>query len=186
MPTVTKRPTSKPSRRPSKIVWALIGLAVIIGVVVAIVLLQHKPSRPAGNVKELKPSSGSSSAGATPTNNNTSSKDQNPAGSTAQPSSTPPRAPSGNFVSNHKAGPLAQELSLCTTTPGATCSITFTNGSTTKTLEKKQTDNSGGAFWNWTPQSLGLAAGSWQVTAAATLNNQSVTTPDPKPLEITS
>lgn len=85
-------------------------------------------------------------------------------------------APTGNFVSNHRPGqnnsPLS-ETSVCTTSPGAVCQIVFTNNGVTRSLPSQTTDRAGSTFWNgWTPTSVGLTAGSWQVQAKATLGNQ--------------
>lgn len=91
-------------------------------------------------------------------------------------------APSGTFVSNHSPGqngsPLT-EVSVCNSTPGATCQIQFTNGSVTKSLPAQVTDRSGSTYWNnWTAASIGLIAGSWQVKATATLGSQTLSTTD--------
>lgn len=106
-------------------------------------------------------------------------------------------APSGTFVSNHGTGtdPLVtsgtQEVSNCSTTPSATCQIQFVSGSTTKTLTAQQTSTSfgkdgaaGSTAWSWTPGSVGLTPGQWQVSAIATLNGQTESTPDPRILQV--
>jgi hypothetical protein len=91
-------------------------------------------------------------------------------------------APSGNFVSNHhpgEGGSPTSETSVCTTTPGATCKITFTKDGVTKSLSVQSVDRGGSAYWNgWTPSDAGLSSGSWQVKAVATLNGQSESTTD--------
>jgi cytoskeletal protein RodZ len=108
--------------------------------------------------------------------------------STNPTSSTVLLVPFGNFVSNHKPGqnnsPLA-ETSVCNTSPGASCQIVFTKGGLTKSLPAQTTDRAGSTFWNdWTPTSIGLTTGSWQVQAKATLGSQSKTATDQIPLEI--
>lgn len=90
-----------------------------------------------------------------------------------------PTNPSGNFVSDHNSTLNTHELSTCNTTPGATCEITFTSGTITKTLPKEQADASGATSWTWTPQNLALSNGSWTITATSTLNNKSSSTKDP-------
>lgn len=97
-------------------------------------------------------------------------------------------SPTGEFVSNHRPGnngsPLS-EVSVCNTTPGATCQIVFTKGSTVKTLSSELVDRGGAAYWNnWTPSSVGLTKGQWQVTAVATLNGQTKRATDTTPLEV--
>jgi hypothetical protein len=98
-------------------------------------------------------------------------------------------APTGNFVSNY-APSLAVESgrnviqSVCNTTPGATCRITFTRGTETKSLEKRTTDKGGTAYWTWTLQDVGLTEGSWKITAVADLNGSSKSTTDTLSLEV--
>jgi flagellar basal body-associated protein FliL len=99
-------------------------------------------------------------------------------------------APTGTFVSNHGSAsdePViasSGEASNCTTTPGATCDITFTMSSMTKDLGVKTTPSSTGnlpagtASWSWTPASIGLTSGTWTITATATLNGQTKTSTD--------
>lgn len=96
--------------------------------------------------------------------------------------------PSGAFVSNHKPGsdgsPLV-EASDCITTPGATCYISFSNGSVTKSLPQETADTSGAAYWqSWTPNSVGLTAGSWTITGYASLGQQTASTQDQTPLQV--
>jgi hypothetical protein len=94
--------------------------------------------------------------------------------------------PTGNFVSAHKNVPKSASLSsVCNTTSGAECKIVFTNGSTSKSLDSQTTDSNGSSFWNsWSPESIGLTSGAWQVQAMATLNGQSKTSTDAMKLEI--
>jgi len=92
-------------------------------------------------------------------------------------------APSGNFVSNHEpnlsGSPAPNELaSVCNTTSGATCQIAFTKDGVTKALPEQVTDRGGSTYWTWKLQDIGLTAGTWSITAKATLNNQMKTTND--------
>jgi hypothetical protein len=87
-------------------------------------------------------------------------------------------APIGDFVSDHHpnlSGHPAPNLetSVCTSTPGATCEITFTSNGITKSLPSETTDSGGSAYWNWKLQDIGLTPGSWQIQATASLNGQS-------------
>jgi len=97
-------------------------------------------------------------------------------------------APYGDFISNHHPGangsPLT-EVSVCNTTPGASCQIFFTKGGIVRSLPEESTDRGGTAYWNkWTLEQYGLTAGSWQVKAVASLGNQTEATIDPLLLEV--
>jgi hypothetical protein len=97
--------------------------------------------------------------------------------------------PSGSFVSNHHpnlGGSPAPNLesSVCATTPGATCTISFTMGGTTKSLEARTADSNGAAFWDWKLQDIGLTAGTWKIQAAASLNGQTRTASDAMDLTV--
>lgn len=87
-------------------------------------------------------------------------------------------APSGNFVSNHSSSLDAAQSSDCTTTPGATCKITFTKDGVTKSLEERTTDRGGAAYWSWKPQDIGLSEGTWEIKAVASLNGKTLTSDD--------
>jgi hypothetical protein len=95
-----------------------------------------------------------------------------------------PTAPTGDFVSAHgdTAHPIVPGTALssvCNTIPGASCQIVFTQDGTTHTLDAETTDRGGAAYWNsWTPQSIGLTSGSWQVKAVATANGQTASAAD--------
>jgi hypothetical protein len=101
--------------------------------------------------------------------------------------------PSGDFVSAHGTSehpiPLSATLaSVCNTTPGVSCKITFTApDGTTKSLSSQLTDRGGSAYWNsWTPASIGLTTGSWQVKAVATSGSQTKTATDAMELVVSS
>jgi hypothetical protein len=115
----------------------------------------------------------------------TSSKGGGGSSITTTPSSSvQPTAPVGEFVSDHKpnlSGSPAPntETSTCTTTAGVQCQITFTSGSTTKSLPAQTTNAQGNTAWNnWTLQSIGLTAGTWKITAVATNGSQTASTTD--------
>jgi cytoskeletal protein RodZ len=101
-----------------------------------------------------------------------------------------PSAPSGIFVSDYtpnlNGSPHPnQESSDCVTTPGATCYIEFTQGSTAIELPTELTDSTGTAYWNsWTLQGIGLLSGKWTVTAVAASTNQTVSTQSQDKLEV--
>jgi len=95
--------------------------------------------------------------------------------------------PSGYFASNHfpgQNGSGQDETSVCNTTAGASCYISFTKAGITKSLPAATTDDTGAAYWSWTPQTVGLTSGSWIVNATATLGQQSASTQDSTQLEI--
>jgi len=87
--------------------------------------------------------------------------------------------PTGDFVSAHHISQSSALTSVCNTTPGATCTIVFTKDGDSKSLTAQTTDSNGSTYWNnWTPQGKGLAPGTWQIQAIATLNGQSKTASD--------
>lgn len=95
---------------------------------------------------------------------------------------TPLKAPYGEFVSAHilpSGGEKQPQYSICRTTPGASCSIIFTQGDSVKSLPTKTADSEGAASWDkWIPSELGLTSGSWTITAKATLGTQNSQTTD--------
>jgi hypothetical protein len=98
--------------------------------------------------------------------------------------------PTGSFVSNHHpnlgGSPAPNtESSVCTSTSGATCKITFTKDGVTKSLATETTDNGGSAYWDWKLQDIGLTAGSWQVQAEVSLSGQTKTATDAMDLTVT-
>ena len=85
--------------------------------------------------------------------------------------------PSGDFVSNHEPNldgtPAPNTLeSVCVTTPGASCSVSFEQNGIIKTLPAQTTDAEGAAYWNWKLRDYGLTTGEWNITATATLGDQ--------------
>lgn len=125
----------------------------------------------------------------TPAENTTNPPAASDKSTTPPTSGTELLAPSGNFISNHRPSlggvpNSSSEESICTTTPGAFCTITFKKDGVTKTLESLQTDNSGTVIWQWDVKSAGFIPGTWTVTATATLNGQTKSTDDLQPLEV--
>jgi hypothetical protein len=110
------------------------------------------------------------------------------AGSQPVNSGAGPSAPTGQFVSNHRPGQNGTDTSMqsiCTTTPGATCDITFTSqDGVVKNLGSKKTDNNGAAIWDWDINGANLASGTWTVTATASLNVITSSTTDDIKLEV--
>lgn len=188
--------------------WAVMALVIIVAIIVGIVIFHDHKAKPVAPLSTTAKSStttavskgSTSTPAATPPL--TSAQLSNPA--TYKPTSPPssvvsvtptasgnPSAPSGTFVSNHGISPsppvtqVFEESSVCNTTSGATCYISFTNGDITKVLPTELTDSSGAAYWNsWTPSSVGLTAGNWTVKAIAASTTQTVTTQDSRQLEV--
>jgi len=98
-------------------------------------------------------------------------------------------APTGNFVSDHhpnlSGSPAPNSMtSVCNTSPGASCQISFTNGSTTKSLPTQTTDAGGATYWYWKLQDIGLTAGSWKISATSSVSGNSLSSTDPMALVI--
>jgi cytoskeletal protein RodZ len=102
--------------------------------------------------------------------------------STGGSSSTPTNLiiPSGVFVSNHfpQQGGTTALQSNCTTSPGATCQISFTKDGVVKSLPAQTTDKGGATYWNWDYKDLGLTTGAWHVEAKANYGSQTQTATD--------
>lgn len=114
---------------------------------------------------------------------------KNPPSTAPVDTSTKPVAPTGTFVSNHSpslSGDTSPSIlnSTCTTTPGVSCQISFTNGSTTLSLPAKTTDGAGNASWDWNINDIGLSEGTWEVTATAKNGNQTAAATDPLLLRV--
>ncbi len=115
-------------------------------------------------------------------------------GSRSQPSSPtsaePPKPPFGSFVSNHypslHGSPApSKERSVCNTSPGAICTITFTNnGGIIKVLPEQTADSNGVAAWAWDVNQAGFTEGVWRVSVMASLNGKTVTTNDSIDLKV--
>lgn len=184
--------TSRHFLRPRNLAGLLVVI-FIIGLILEMAGVTHlirEDSRPA-------PASGSTyTKGESPrdklseeTNNSVTNR-QNDKG-LAYPSSEAASLiePSGNFVSNHRPNlsntPAPNTISsVCTTTPGAVCTIHFTQNGTVRSLEARTADKGGSAYWDWKIQDLGLTIGVWKITAVSTLSGQTKTTMDSIDLEV--
>lgn len=99
------------------------------------------------------------------------------------------KAPSGTFVSSHtlalknKVIP-STELSVCNTTPGATCEINLVKGNDTRILSAQIADINGNVYWNWDVNSAGLSVGKWTINVVAKLAGSSLTTTDQLSLDV--
>lgn len=194
-----QRKQKRSLRKP--VLMAGIGLLVIGGVIAILELtnnihLFHDAPRPVTASADTKgePLPDSTQTAVPPQNTTeqtgggTNEKIPGEGGTSASSGAAPIDPTNSNFVNNHhpSLSKSATMASSCTTTPGATCVISFTNGSTApKSLAAQTTDRGGSAYWDWKLQDIGLTPGSWRITATATLNGQSKTATDAINLEVT-
>ncbi len=191
-----KKSKAKPKHRHTSL---YIGLAVIVVLVIAgsVYALWHKPPNqvvsPAATKQATTPSNNTEAPAVYPTNQ-TPTPNPNVPGGPIQSDTTPagsPEAPSGSFVSKYTATTGDQLQSNCNTTAGAICTISFSDGQTTKSLSPETVSSSpkeaqiAAASWTWSPSSIGLTPGLWTVTATATLNGQTSVTTSSTKLDIT-
>lgn len=165
-------------------VIVVVAVMVIVGVVYAYHLNHKKKPVPTLNQytkgQASQPSSSSSSSEQSVSSPN-SSKTGGASASLV--------APTGNFVSNHhpnlSGSPAPNSMtSVCNTSPGASCRITFTNGDVNKSLPEQVTDSGGATYWYWKLQDIGLTAGSWKISATSSMSGSSLSSTDPTPLEV--
>ena len=186
-----------PMNKPSKliIIAAIIIALLIIAVILQLTGLVHFVSTPAKKVNTgMSQTAGENTKGVSPQssqgtqNGNGSSGTNSKNGSSGE---TVLVTPTGNFVSDHhpnlSGSPAPNTVeSVCNTTPGATCQITFTNTNSgvVKSLPSKATDANGASYWNWKLQDIGLTQGTWKIDATATLDSQSKNASDAMNLEV--
>jgi len=171
-----------------------LSATIILIVIVAVVVFLHFHN------KDIIPTTNPVSSSKTTANNNEHPKsspsasasdgsDKNPASQVATVG-TNLAAPYGTFVSDHHPSlsgannTPSSELSTCTTSPGASCYINFTKGDVTKRLPTQITDGSGSTSWHWDVSQAGLSQGTWDITAVATLGDQTKSTSDTFKLEV--
>jgi hypothetical protein len=165
-----------------------ISLAALLLVIVVGIYAQHRSRLENPIVPSTDPLASTQKSAASGSNNaNQQAQNTNePSQNTTAQSGPPPLTPYGNFVSNHHPGgntPTA-EASTCNTSAGAVCLLQFTNGSQIKKLDPRTTNANGAAIWYWDVKTAGLSAGSWTITAIATLNGQTKTADDVQPLVV--
>lgn len=177
MPKSVKIPYKKP---------LYIALLLVLVLVLAAIWYHYRPVNK--KVATIPSNTSVGSPASEPKQNNDSSQ---PSASNSSSNPTPTQealvTPWGNFVSNHRPGQNGApntETSTCNTTPGATCYIKFVSGSRTRYLDKKIANANGAIIWNWDVKSAGFSSGSWQVSAVASLNNQTKTADDSQPLVV--
>jgi hypothetical protein len=169
----------------------LVALLVVLIAIAGYVTYSHYhksgniiPSKTSGSTAKPSSKSSSTSSSSTTASQPSSAKSSPPP---APASGAGPIQPTGPFVSNNtpgQNGAPTTEVSVCNTTPGASCYIEFTNGGITKKLTSQTTDSNGAAGWSWDIKDAGLTSGSWKITAIASYNGQSSSASDPVNLEV--
>ena len=185
---VTKKTNRKQRNKKLIIIITIILFLIISTVAIMFIYKANQPTKTINN--SSTDSSTPTNSGNTDTNGSTSTSPDTSTTTPAIDSSITPREPTGTFVSNHSpniSGSPAPniESSTCTTTPGASCTIQFTNGDIIKSLDVKTTDSNGNATWDsWTLSEIGLTQGSWVISAIATNGSKTATATDATTLSV--
>lgn len=187
-----------------KTVYSIFGIVVLIAIGVSILGVTntidffgtHKPA-PSVTASENTKGEGTPTVSKTPSSTPTAASsasstqpgDQKNATSGAV--STSLLMPTGDFVSAHGKSdqPLPSNAlisSVCNTTPGASCKVTFTSSDgTVKNLPAQITDRGGSTYWNgWKLSDYGITSGSWKIEAIATQGSETKVAMDALPLEV--
>ncbi|MDB5164317.1 MAG: hypothetical protein JWS12_935 [Candidatus Saccharibacteria bacterium] len=172
----------------TKYIKFLFALGVVVAVIIGSTYAYHvtHKKKPIATVNQY--TKGEVNQPSNPSNSSNQSGNP-PSDSKTGGSSTTLVTPTGNFVSNHhpnlSGSPAPNSItSVCNTSPGASCKIWFTNGNVTKSLSAQVTDAGGATYWNWKLQDIGLAAGSWKISATSTMGSASQTSTDPLQLVV--
>lgn len=184
-------PIQKPFKKQKKITRKrVIIFALIVLVILTFAVLYFKVIRkpqvtttPSTTAEEDAQAvkEGNSAKNANSVQSNPNDKQAN----TASPSNQGVITPTGNFVSNHTIRSANDSIeSICSTNVGATCEITFKLGDVTKSVGAKQTNGDGTAMWLWTPASIGLSSGTWEIIAISSYNGSTVSQADPRKLDV--
>ena len=169
-------------RRNKKRLIIVVTLVAIGGLATILYLKYHHTYTAVPTIE----TTASSSPPATINQNKSQAAAVTPVASTKQTENTTPAAannlkmPSGTFVSNHSPSlsSSSSEVSVCSTSVGATCEIQLTQDSTTHFLTAKATDNDGNVTWTWDIKTAGLKVGKWQITVIAKLGNNTLSAND--------
>lgn len=195
---------SRPSNRKIRFTkkWQLVTFLLVVAAGIIIILeitdqtyIFHEPYKtpevitsteePASSEPEEK--NNISSLGTTPS---PESPKQGDATTSTPASGAAPSTPYGDFVSNHHpnldGNPAPSSMqSVCNTSPGAKCSIEFTNqDGIIKGLAAQTTDNNGSTIWNWDIKQSGFTVGSWKIKVIATLNGKTTIAYDALNLDV--
>ena len=189
----------KKSKKQSKKIIAVVVVAVLV-VVACVAGYLYWQNKEATNREQQYGSSNTRPTEDVPktTTKNQSSSQSSSVGSSKDPTPTPattpnetvtPNTPVGTFVSNHRpnlsGSPAPNTMnSTCSTTPGAKCTIQFSNGSSTLSLPEKTTDGNGNVSWDWKLQDINIGKGLWTVKAVAKNGSKTAESTDPIKLEV--
>ena len=176
--------TKKNQKRVSKKSIALLILLIafiILGLVLRTSLFRAKVIVASGSSYNTKGEQKSTTSNSRDKKNTTPSSRVESQKSTGTPLTL--QTPSGDFVSNHhpnlSGSPAPNTISsVCNTTPGASCKITFTQGEQVKALPSQTIDGNGSTYWNWKLQDVGIGSGSWKVQAIASLDSNTTEASD--------
>lgn len=134
--------------------------------------------------------SASASAASSPASNSVQSSDktQNTVSATDNQSQEVAK-PFGTFVSNHHpklSGDNSQLTiqSVCSSTPGAKCLITFSKDGVVKSLPEQVVGSDGSTLWEWNIKGAGITEGIWSIKAIARIGDKTSETTDSLNLEV--
>lgn len=182
-------PSKNPKNRFSKRNLGLLLALILILVAVFVIYKATRPDKqaisviPSGNQEQVDQTDNS----ATPEAKNEDENEKSSGSSDNRPIVNL-MSPSGTFVSSHTVSLSSPGVieSTCNSTPGAKCSISFTNkNGVVRYLPAKTVDKNNTAYWSWLAKDAKLTVGKWTISATATSGSQSKNTVDPKPLEVT-
>jgi hypothetical protein len=179
--------TRRNKHLPAIITACIVLLLLVTGAILYVLAIRNHSPAQTPSAGGYNPST-STPTPDVPKANSTENQSTNSVTATKGQSSTPaappsatvtPTTPFGQFVSNSKpslSDPAQDaESSVCSTTAGVACQITFTSGSTIKSLPSQTTDTNGNTSWGWSINKLGLTAGTWKISVVATNGNHIAT-----------
>lgn len=183
---INKKTKSSGSRLSKRATWLIVAALVLIAG-----LLAYKLTRPdkkeitvisTGNTQDKTTTSSSDG-----TDNQTKIDDKSTGSTDSKTTIVKLATPSGTFVSSHQISLSSASVveSTCNTTPGAKCSISFTDkNGVVRYLPEELADKNGTAFWSWSPSDAQLTTGTWKIKAIAKAGSQTKTASDPRSLEV--
>ncbi len=184
------RITNSPKQR-KLMLWLSVAAIVLVTVLVAYLLLRSDQPK---QINEIPVITNSNSQKNTASGDSTGSQadgsnDKAVGSSSSSPTIVNLTTPSGSFVSSHHIS-LSESPAMestCNTTPGAKCSISFTNqDGVVLYLPEKVADKNGAVYWSWSAKTANFTVGSWKIKATAKSGNQTKEATDPLALEVSS
>jgi len=171
----------------------VIAAVVVAGGAVTVYLVNKHNQKPAVTASQNTKGEPAATPATAPPANSSSTSDKSTSG-TSQPGDNKSNSdsnsqvtlvdPTGDFVSAHHIKLDSPISSVCNTTTAASCTIKFVSNGVTKSLKLQTTDRGGSTYWDWKAKDIGLTAGTWQISAVATLGSQTKTTADATSLEV--